>query len=471
MTEEIEKQGQSALVTDESAPAGDEASRLNSAAVVVLYAIVVFATLAYGAVETWSVGFISIATGVLVALWLADGARRRELRFSTSALQIPIAALIVIGLIQLLPVRSSTVPGISVPAVSSISIDPYATWNALILLVIQLTFFVAAYTLFNNETRIKRLAAFIVTFAALLAFFGILQRLANPQGIYGWRPTPQAIPFGSYVNQHHFAALMEMSVGLTLGLLFGKATKKDKRLLLVIALVLMMIAIGLTGSRGGVLSLVAVTGFTAILFYGRRRDSSSDGAEVESAPMPAKWVIAAFAGLFAVFLIAALLFLGGDESLLRGVGITNQADASSGRFHFWWVAVQVFIDHPVLGAGLDAFGTAFPHYDTWNGAFRVEQAHNDYLQILSDAGILGFACVAAFVYLLFRKSFAIIAPETEHNRRSIAIGALAGCFGILVHSFFDFPLRTPANSFFFLLLVVLATTAVRFPRHRHRHRR
>ncbi|HNU06783.1 MAG TPA: O-antigen ligase family protein, partial [Pyrinomonadaceae bacterium] len=181
--------------------------------------------------------------------------------------------------------------------------------------------------------------------------------------------------------------------------------------------------------------------------------------------------IAAFGGLFAVFLVAALLFLGGDESLLRGIGITSQDDASSGRFHFWWVAVQIFKDYPVLGAGLDAFGTAFPQYDTWNGAFRVEQAHNDYLQILSDAGIAGFACVAAFVYFLFRKGFAIIGSENEPHRRSIAIGALAGCFGILVHSFFDFPLRTPANAFFFLLLVVLATTTVRFPRHRHRHRR
>lgn len=471
MSEEIEKQGDNTVVIDEPVTATDETSRLNVAAVVVLYAIVVFATLAYGAVETWSVGFVSIATGVLVALWLADSARRGEFRVDKNAIQLPIAGLILIGLIQLLPVRSAAVPGLSIPAESSISINPYATWNALILLAIQFIFLAAAFAHFNNAKRVKRLATFIVTFGALLAFFGILQRLANPQGIYGWRPTPQAIPFGSYVNQHHFAALMEMTVGLTLGLLFGKVTKKDKRLLLVIALVLMMIAIGLTGSRGGVLSLLAVTGFSAILFYGRRRDGDRDAVEGETSAIRGKWVIAALAGLFAVFLVAALLFLGGDESLLRGVGITNQADASSGRFHFWWVAIQVFKDYPILGAGLDAFGTAFPHYDTWNGAFRVEQAHNDYLQILSDAGILGFSCVAAFVYLLFRKSFAIIGAETEHNRRSIAIGAMAGCFGILVHSFFDFPLRTPANAFFFLLLVVLATTAVRFPRHRHRHRR
>ncbi|HNU08761.1 MAG TPA: hypothetical protein PKO33_13420, partial [Pyrinomonadaceae bacterium] len=286
MTEKIEKQGHDTVnVAAEEPVSVSAASRLNSAAVIILYAIVVFATLAYGAVETWSVGFISVATGVLVALWLIDGARRSEFRLDANVLQLFIAGLIVIGVVQLLPFRSSGVPGLSIPAASSISIDPYATWNAVVLLVIQLIFFAAAYALFNNADRVKRLAVFVVTFAALLAFFGILQRLANPQGIYGWRPTPQAIPFGSYVNQHHFAALMEMSIGLTLGILLGRATKKDKRLLLVIALVLMTIAIGLTGSRGGVLSLVAVAGFAVIFLFGRR----SKIAEDEPSPLPGKW--------------------------------------------------------------------------------------------------------------------------------------------------------------------------------------
>jgi O-antigen ligase len=61
---------------------------------------------------------------------------------------------------------------------------------------------------------------------------------------------------------------------------------------------------------------------------------------------------------------------------------------TSGRSHFWGVAWQVFLANPIIGAGLDAFGVAYPKYDNWNGQFRVEQAHNDYLQILADAGIL-----------------------------------------------------------------------------------
>jgi O-antigen ligase len=88
--------------------------------------------------------------------------------------------------------------------------------------------------------------------------------------------------------------------------------------------------------------------------------------------------------------------------------------------------------------------------------YRVEQAHNDYLQTLADGGILAFICVAAFVFILIRKGISAMGSRTNNLDRSIATGALAGCLGILIHSFFDFPLRTTANAFFFLLLVVLA---------------
>jgi O-antigen ligase len=154
------------------------------------------------------------------------------------------------------------------------------------------------------------------------------------------------------------------------------------------------------------------------------------------------------------------LFLGGDESLLRGIGLSGQADITSGRSHFWAVAFQIFLAHPILGAGLEAFGVAYTQFDSQTGLFRVEQAHNDYLQTLADAGILGFACVAAFIYLLFKESLETIGRSSDGFRKNAALGALAGCFGVLIHSFFDFPLRTPSNAFFFLILAAIATVTV-----------
>jgi O-antigen ligase len=459
---ELEHLGATDLMEESAEP--QRFSRLSGAIYFLLYVILIFATLAYGATETWAFGFISIFIGLIAVFWLADAWFQREFRFDTSALQLPVLGLIIIGIIQLLPLRSPDTAGaLTVSPVSSLSINPFATRIALIQLIIFLVFFAAAFTYINSAERLRKIVTIVIIFGAIMAFFGILQRLASPDGIYGWRPTPQAIPFASFVNQHHFAAFMEMTIGLTLALLVGKATEKDKRLLLIIAIVLMGIAILLTGSRGGVLSLLGVIGFVLLSNFLRKKDEDEELSR-EQRRTRFKRNLALVGGALGLLMIlfSAVILLGGDAPLSRGIGLTTQADVSSGRLHFWAVGLQIFLSHPILGAGLDAFGTAFPLYDTWNGNFRVEQAHNDYLQILADAGILGFLCVVTFIFLLFRQGLQRIGNEHSHFRRSVAVGAMAGCFGIMIHSFFDFPLRTSANAFFFLLFAVFATAPIHF---------
>jgi O-antigen ligase len=95
-------------------------------------------------------------------------------------------------------------------------------------------------------------------------------------------------------------------------------------------------------------------------------------------------------------------------------------------------------------------------YDSRNGLFRLEQAHNDYLQVLSDGGIVGAVLGLFFVISLFRMGFARI-ESNDVFRRGVATGALAGCFAVLVHSFFDFTLHTSSNALLFLILAALAT--------------
>jgi O-antigen ligase len=442
----------------------EKPSRVSGIVFFLLCAVLVFSTVAYGAVDNWALGILSIFAALIIVFRAIDAWMKGEFRFSASSLQLPVLGLILIGLIQLLPFGASNVPAdlLSIPAVSSISLDAYSTRFAVILLIIYLVFFSAALAYINDQKRLRRIVFTIIIFAALMSFYGILQRLASLESIYGLRPSPQAIPFASFVNQHHFAALMEMTIGITLALLFGKGTNKDKSPLLIIAAVLMGIAIILTGSRGGFLSLLGVIGFiTAANLLHRPKGGSREA----SGDYRRNFMLIGGGIALVIVLLGAAFLLGGDESILRGTGLQNaQADISSGRTHFWRTALEVIRAHPFIGAGLNAFGVAYSQYDTWNGSLRVEQAHNDYLQTLADAGILGLICIAAYIFLLFKKSLRVIAKASDTFRRSIAVGSLAGCFGILIHSFFDFPLRTPANAFFFLTLTVLATASINYPK-------
>lgn len=431
----------------ESRPIYDgDRSRMNTAVFLLLLFIPAAAAILFGGVDNNTWALIQILWAIIVALWAGEAWRTDRLSLPNLSLVMPVLGLAAVGFIQLLPIA-----GIA-------SQEPINTRLLALKLLIFATFLAACFAFIDTDKRIKRTAMFIVIFGSLMAFFGILQRLANPDGIYGLRETPQAIPFGPFVNQHHFASFMQMTGGVALGLVFGRTLSRNTKLLIATGAVLMGTAVAMTSSRGGMLGFAAMLLVVAFLSLGRQNRTSEDARIFTK--LRANAGIVAGAAAIVLLTFGTVLFVGGDESLLRGVGAaTPGADISTGRFHFWPIAIKIFLANPILGAGLDAFGVAFTRYDTWNGVLRVEQAHNEYLQMLADAGIVGFLLLAAFILIFFRKASAVIA-SAQGSRRAIAAGAFAGCFGILIHSFFDFPLRTFSNGFFFLLLVVLATQMI-----------
>jgi O-antigen ligase len=134
------------------------------------------------------------------------------------------------------------------------------------------------------------------------------------------------------------------------------------------------------------------------------------------------------------------------------------------------VTLDIIRAHPLVGTGLGAFGVVYTRYDSRSGLYRLEQAHNDYLQILSDGGVIGAVLGLFFIVSLFRMGLA--RRETRDTfRRGVATGALAGCFAVLVHSFFDFTLHTTSNALLFLVLAALATLNGRVEHVEKRRRR
>lgn len=444
-------------MTEHSNDRRDQHSRIGKAIVAILCAIPVVTALAYGGVDLLALGVLFALLSITLVLWLVDSGWSGEFRFSPDLLQLPIVGLILIACVQLLPLAANDDASklLSVPVARALSADPYATRFFLILLVVYFVFFATALVYIPGGERPKRIAIGTIVFGALLAFFGILQRLSMLEAIYGLRVTPQAIPFGPFVNQHHFAALMQMTSGVALGFLFGSGVTRDRKIFVALAAGIMGMAIIFTGSRGGMIGYLSVVAFAAVASFvrpDRKRGEDPDARERRNRNL----LVVIAAGGLVVLVLGSVLFLGGQESLLRGIGLQQtQSDVTSGRIHFWSVAWQIFLENPIIGSGMNSFGVAFTRFDTWNGFYRVEQAHNDYLQMLADGGILGFACVAAFAVLFLRKGISAIGDQKDKVNRSVVTGALAGCLGVMVHSFFDFPLRTPANAFFFLLLVVL----------------
>jgi O-antigen ligase len=445
-------------------------SRLSTLAVVLLAAIPMIAVAVYGSVDPVALGLQAVLVGLLAVVWIADVAIKGRLDLNLNITPLPLLVLIAIGVVQILPVFGTAVPTdvLKSDIGGTISLDPFATGFAVVQLTVYLVYFLAAIHFLNSAARLRAMVYTVLAFCSVAAFFGILQFLAKPDAIYGLRPTPWAEPFGPYVNRHHFAALMVMSFATGFAVFLGHHSAREKKMLLLISMVLAGISVVLTGSRGGVLSIVAAALFVIVASVVSAKASDSEEAGSRSTK-----IISSGLALFTLIalVVGSVLLLGGDSSLVRGLGVVQSEDFSTGRIHFWKVTWDVIRENPMTGVGLDSLAVAFTKFDTWSGTVRVEQSHNDYLQILAEAGIFGLLAVVTFVVVVFRKGLRNIAQSESGFSRGMTIGALGGLLGVLIHSFFDFPLRTPSNGFFFILLAVFATTDVRFHVRHHDKRR
>lgn len=430
---------------------------------------IVLSALAYGTVHYWAMAFFSLAGLGVVVLWLADGWRLGTLRISRNVLQLPLIGMVVLGLFQLLPIRSATDAGALGVSARTLSFDPYSTRLVIIQVVTLLIFFAASLVFIDTPHRLRIIVRTIAIFGFMLAIFGMTQSFTSPNKVYWVRELAQSTAFGPFINRHHFAGYMELALAIPLGLLFSGAIEGEKKLLYIFAVGLMGVALILTNSRGGIISLVAEIMFLVVIVGVRSRHQASSSAE-KLKRVRGGIVRALLALTLILGIVGATVFFGGEQALSRFVGSVNAEDPTTGRAHFWNVTLDIIRAHPLIGIGLGAFGVVYTRYDTNNGLYRLEQAHNDYLQVLSDGGIVGLALGLFFVLALFRMGLQR-RESGDDFRRGVATGALAGCFAVLVHSFFDFTLHTTANALLFLVLAALATLDGRVDGKSRRRRR
>lgn len=408
-------------------------------------AIIISTALAYGTVHQPTIAIFYILAVVTVLLWATDGFLSGAVRFNKSFLQIPLLATVLYGIIQVIPFGSlaetAGVSGIS----RTLSLDPFWTKIATIHFFALLIFFAAFLAFIDSAKRLRAIVTVVTIFGFAFAFFAILQAVLSPNKIYGIYEVPYANPFGSFVNRHNFAAYMEMTLCLPLGLMFVGAVNKDRQLLYITAIALMGIALILSGSRGGLVALVAAI-FFLVMLTTKTKNSGRLALKI------------GLAVLLMATIIGGAILIGGESSLTRLAETANSQDFSTSRTHIWSVTWRIIVNHLPFGAGLGAFAAAYTSFDSLDGLARVEQAHNDYLEVIASAGIVGLIIGGFFIYRLFRTGMEN-AKTGNTFRRGVCVGALAGCFAILVHSLFDFVLHTTAISVLFLMLVSLVVAS------------
>ncbi|HVF47697.1 MAG TPA: O-antigen ligase family protein [Pyrinomonadaceae bacterium] len=397
-------------------------------------------TLAYGTVHQPIIAVFYLMTAMMAVLWAAGCTAGGHMRVSRSMLQVPLLLIGLYAVVQVIPL-----PGFGDR--QTISVEPFATYLTAVHIFVLCLFFALALVSLDSARRLRRMSSLLVIFGFIYAFYAILQSVLSPERIYGVYDPASATPFGSFVNRHDFAALMNMVAAIPLGLIFAGAVPRDKRLLYVVSIALIGTAVLLSGSRGGLVALVAEILILLIL----TTRSKGRGALLVRGGLSFLLLIAAVGGA---------VFVGGDTSLTRFSDAASANNISSSRLEIWATTLKLISDHLPFGTGLGAYAQAYTRYDTLSGLERIEQAHNDYLQLAADAGIVGVLIGALFLFWFFREA-ARNCLGTNTFRRGIAIGAFAGCSAVLVHSVFDFVLHITAISVMFLMLLAMLVASGR----------
>jgi O-antigen ligase len=109
----------------------------------------------------------------------------------------------------------------------------------------------------------------------------------------------------------------------------------------------------------------------------------------------------------------------------------------------------------------------YPRYRSFYTNFFVNQAHDDYVQLLVEMGGLGFAAMLCFLAIVFYRAIPKLKEWWKDPNGAVALAAMLGITGILVHSFVDFNLQIPANAALFYVLCTVAAMRSRFAPFRH----
>jgi len=390
----------------------------------------------------WSIALWEVFIFGLMLLWglktLVDG----RIEITLSPLLLPLVGLLIVATIQIMPIESGDR--------ATISYDPYVTMQTGIKILASICFFLLFTSFVNTDERRNIAVRVIIGVCVLIALVGIGQS-------YIGKALWQRGTFGPFVNRNHFAGFLEMGVGLAGGLIVGRSVRRELIAVYASCILAMVAGIVLSASRGGVLALAAEILFLAIiavpLFLSRKRGEARFGMLLRAG---GALVLGAAA-------IIGSMYLVGSEGLVQNISQTSseleEQQPASERFsrtNIWSATARMIEDHPWLGVGMGAYQFAYTRYDPSSGAQRVEQSHNDYLQIVADAGIAGGVIALVFIIMFFARSLSA-AQTRDRRRRSIILGAMAGCFAIAVHSFVEFNLQVTSNSQLFLALVVLAT--------------
>jgi O-antigen ligase len=314
--------------------------------------------------------------------------------------------------------------------------------------------FFCVLQLVNSIARLKALVMVLVLSGLFQACYGILTVLGGPSfDIFFIHDARLKTASGTFINRNHFAGYLELCLGLGIGLMVGYQSQQplsanwrdiavswmkllfSEKLPLRIFLVIMVIALVMSRSRMGNSAFFVSMGICSVLGLIIFRKHSTSLAIL-------------FISMIMIDVLIVSTWFGLEQLATRLQQTEMQHEI---RLDVNQNAVKWIQDYWLTGSGAGSFAAVFPQYRDSSIVAFFDYAHNDYLQILGEYGLIGSFFFLTLVLLWIVKSINVQVTGKQWLVRGIAFGALFSLFSLLIHSFTDFNLYIQANAALFVV--------------------
>lgn len=293
--------------------------------------------------------------------------------------------------------------------------------------------------------HLNKLFVLLVVAALFQVVLSVAQNAAERTSWLFYGLSDNDVVRGTFANSNHFANYLVMAIPLTFYSVWHLRsrlvdTKSHGKLFLLaglVAFLLLSVGVVASGSRTGLMTYLVVIGLSGYLFV-----YSDDRLP----PFVKNLILVAAIGVA----LASFLLVGqGRELFSTWMGGRLSADAGM-RSSLYVASLVAIQDFWPLGSGIGTFETIFPRYQPTYIREYVNYAHNDYLQLVVEAGVFGVGILLLCALLLSRR---VLWLRREWKKEDAAVAGLmpistAGIafVAIALHSLFDFNWHIPANA-------------------------
>ncbi|HYX30107.1 MAG TPA: O-antigen ligase family protein [Pyrinomonadaceae bacterium] len=440
---------------------------LHAVVFVCLLALMIVAILPYGTVDAWWEAVFECGVFAVTAIWVLEVLLAAKWNLRELSPLIPLILITAYAFAQTVAIQSSW-PFIGNAAMNSghmLSIDRFQTLLTARKMLALMLFLGLLLLHVSSPKRLRWLVRTVIGIGFGSALFAILRQfLQAPDAQMGF-VLPflfYGVGFGQFISPNAFAYLMEMVLGLQIGLLLGGGRQRSRIPIDLGLAAVVWTALISSNSRGGIFALIIqmlFLLFVSLSWYTSRHaaDKYENGPNWLNSLGKSRAIRMIIVAILGTTLIAGVFWMGGERFATRVSELDTSVESldATSRQSIWRSSWELVRHNPISGVGFGTYFLAIPQYEHTAGRLKLEEAHNDYLDLAANGGVVAVGLAAWFVALVISRARRSL-RSSDAYRRAAALGAVAGMLSIAAHSLVDFGLQITGIAVVFIALVTVA---------------